>query len=431
MKTLIEKIKDLRKAGFFDIFGTTVVNSMVSFIYGIFIIRLLTKQEYGTFSYVQNILNFGLMFCSLGGNVGLLQFCAESIERAKKYSYCRFAWKMGMAGSVIIPMAMLLYTQLDNSGISHLVLYTLEFSFLPFLYFTKEWITANLRWQFKNHEYGIVMNLHTILNAGCAICGAYLLGIQGVILGNYIAYIGADVCGLHFLKNTTLKGMECAEKLEQSAEKKFLTYSFTMCVVNALISVLFTIDLFVIGNILKDADQIAMYKTASTIPFALNMVPNSIMVFVYPHIAMHKEDKVWMKKNIRLLYLANGAINAAIGLALMIIAPVLVPVLFGNSYVGIIDVFRILILSYLVNSCFRTPSANLLAALKMSKTALVVSIFTVVVCVTMGIVLVGSYGIIGAAWGSVCTFGIVGIVSFAIIMCTVYGRTTGKTGGHT
>ena len=79
-----------------------------------------------------------------------------------------------------------------------------------------------------------------------------------------------------------------------------------------------------------------------------------------------------------------------------------------------------MVLSYIVNSCLRTPAANLLGNLRMARTALAVSAVTVAVSVTMGIILVGTYGIIGAALGSVCTFTLIGTVSTSIILYVVY-----------
>lgn len=417
---VLTKIRLLKKAGFFNIFSATVINSIVSFVYGIFIVRLLTKTEYGTFSYVQNILNFGTMFCCLGGNSGILQFCSEAIDVEKKYSYSKFAGKMGIVGSLAVPLAMLFYTQIDHSNIDSLLFYTAEFAALPMLFFVKEWVCANLRWQFKNREYAMVMNIHSVLNTLLAVLGAYFMGMQGVIIALYFSYAAADICGMFFLRGSILHGVREASELFRQEKNKFIKFSSIMCIVNALIAVLFSIDLFVIGNIMKDADQIAMYKTACTIPFALNMVPNSIMAFAGPHVALHKDESDWMRKNIRLLYLANGMLNITIGIILLIIAPVLIPMLFGNIYENVVPIFRIMVLSYIVNSCLRTPAANLLGNLRMARTALAVSAVTVAVSVTMGIILVGTYGIIGAALGSVCTFTLIGTVSTSIILYVVY-----------
>lgn len=418
--SLFDGLKKLVKTGFFDIFGATIINSIVSFVYGIFIVRVMSTYDYGIFSYIQNITNFAVMFCSLGVNLGVLQYCSEKVENTLKFSYCRLALRVGTVCSIAMVGIMVFYTKIDQSSFENLTSYILQFSFLPFLYFLKEWITFNLRWQLKNRQYANVLNVHSFTNAVFAVLGAVVGGIHGVIFGIYLAYICAIILGIKYLKDGTLQSVKVGKPLEKSNTKKFMKYSITMCIVNAMISVLYTIDLFVIGNIVQEAEQVAMYKTACVIPFALNMIPNSIMTFVYPHVANHKDDKKWMKKNIRLLYIANGGINLAIGIVLYVAAPLIITILFGNKYEGILPVFRIMVFSYIVSSCLRTPAANLFGILRKTKTAFVVSACTVVLSVCLGITLVSRLGIIGAAYGSVCTFATVGIASSAILFWNVY-----------
>lgn len=421
IRALFTAINNLYKSGFFNIFGATVINSMVSFVYGIFIVRIMSEYNYGVFSYVQNIANFGIMFSSLGCNLGVLQFCSSKESLEQKFSYSRFAAIIGSICSVLMIGIMVAYTYIDNSSIDNLTLYIVEFSFLPLLFFGKEWVTSNLRWQLKNREYGNVMNIHSVTNAVFAVIGAYLASIHGVIIGIYLAYLCSIILGLYYLREQ-LASIKQAASLDRVKKNIFMKYSVTMCIVNALISVLFTVDLFVIGNIMHDAETIAMYKTACVIPFALNMVPNSIMTFVYPHVAANRNDKTWLRKNIKILYLANGVLNFGIGVMLYIMAPVLIPILFGNKYNGILPVFRLLAVSYIVSACFRTPAANLFGILRKTKTALVVSTGTVVLCVVMGITLVSKLGIIGAAYGSIITFGTVGLISTGILFKEIYLR---------
>lgn len=423
IKKLRKSIQQLMKTGFFDIFGATVINSVISFVYGIFIVRVMSTHDYGVFSYIQNITNFAVIFASLGVNIGVLQFCSENIERELKYKYSHFALKVGTVSSILMIGIMVIYTKLDQSSFDNLTGYVLQFSLLPMLFFAKEWLTYNLRWQLKNHQYAMVLNLHSVANAVFAVAGAIIGGISGVIIGIYLAYICSIILGIYYLKDGTLQSIKKAPRLEQKYVKKFMKYSVTMCIVNALISVLYTIDLIVIGNIIHDAEQVAMYKTACVIPFALNMIPNSIMTFVYPHVVRHKDDEHWMKKNIKLLYCANAAVNILIGVGLYIMAPIIINILFGNRYSGILPIFRVMVFSYIFSSCLRTPAANLFGILEKTKTAFVVSAGTVVLSVSLGIILVSRFGIIGSAIGSVCTFGTVGIVSSLILFLNIYGRT--------
>lgn len=424
--SLKKYIQRLVASGFFDVFGATIINSVVSFVYGIFLVRVMSKHDYGMFSYIQNITNFGFLFCSLGVNLGLLQYCSDDIDDDLQYSYGQFALKIGSICSIIMGLIMILYTFIDNSGFANLTGYIVEASFLPVLYFAKEWITSNLRWQLKNREYGIVMNIHTVTNAVFAVVGAYLGAIRGVILGIYLAYLCAVLIGGYYLRGSFLTSVKKADLLNKQKLWPFMKYSITMCIVNALISVLFTIDTFVIGNIMQNEEAIAMYKAASVIPFALNMIPNSIMTFVYPHVAKNRENRKWLQKNVVLLYASNGIINLFIGIVLYVLAPFVIAVIFGNRYEGILPVFRILILSYIVSACFRTPAANLFGILRKTKTALMVSCGTVVLSVTMSILLVGKYGIVGASVGSVCTFGAVGIISTGILFYYIFFRKSMK-----
>ena len=407
------------KSGFFNIFGATVINSLVTFVYGIFLVKIMSTYDYGVFSYVQNITNFAVVFCSMGANLGVLQFCSEKVNNEIKYGYCRFAVLMGCISSFLIAIIMIIYSLIDKSGMESLTTYIICFSILPLLYFFKDWLTTNLRWQLKNVQYGNVMNMHSVANAVFAIAGAMLYGIYGVIIGIYMAYLCSIILGMWYLRND-LPYIISAKFPKKSAIYPFLKYSVTMCVVNAMISVLFTVDLFVIGNIVKDAEAVALYRTASVIPFALNMVPNSVMTFVYPHFARHCSERDWLKKNIKILYVANGVINILIGIVLYIAAPVLINVFFGTRYSNAVPIFRILLFSYIVSSCLRTPSANLFGILRKTKTAFFVSAGTLVLSICMSTALVTKYGIVGAAYGSVCTFGIVGIISIFILLYEIY-----------
>ncbi|MEE0419945.1 MAG: oligosaccharide flippase family protein [Lachnospiraceae bacterium] len=418
---IFSAISRLKTKGFFQIFSATIINSMISFVYGIFIVRLLTKSEYGLFSYTQSISNFGLLFCSLGLNLGILQYCTENRKLEQKYSLSKFAFLGGLLTSVITCIILLGYSGIDGSNLEGVVGGIIAFSFLPIAYWLKDWIISNLRWQLKNREYAIVMNVHSILNAVLVVLGAYLNGIYAAILGIYLAYLISIIVGLYYLREDGKKIIH-ASRVEKEIVPDFVKYSVTMCIVNAMISVLFTIDTFVIGNVLQNAEEIASYRTASVIPFALNMIPNAVMTFMYPYISRNKHDKEWLKRELKKVYIANGVLNIGIGICLLIIAEPLIRILFGSSYEGTVQIFRLLTISYMVSASLRTPSANILGMLKMTKSAFVVSTATVLLSAFLSYNLVKAYGITGAAYGSCITFTVVGIGSFIIIIKYLYKK---------
>ena len=71
---IFETVRKLQSKGLFDIFGANVINKILAFLSSIFIVRILTKDEFGTYAYLQNILSFFLLLNGAGVTSGYLQY---------------------------------------------------------------------------------------------------------------------------------------------------------------------------------------------------------------------------------------------------------------------------------------------------------------------------------------------------------------------
>ena len=80
-------LKFLLKNGFFHIFSSNVVNKILQFGISIVIVRIISKELFGAWSYANNILSFFLLVNGLGVSSGLLQF--SSAARDKKEPFRR------------------------------------------------------------------------------------------------------------------------------------------------------------------------------------------------------------------------------------------------------------------------------------------------------------------------------------------------------
>ena len=56
------RLMQLFRTGFFHIFGGNVINKVLTFLSSMIMVRILTKQEYGIFTYSWNIYNILLLF---------------------------------------------------------------------------------------------------------------------------------------------------------------------------------------------------------------------------------------------------------------------------------------------------------------------------------------------------------------------------------
>jgi len=89
-------IKDkLFSTGFFHVFFSTVFNKGITFIAGIVLVRILSKEQYGVYSYAYNIYSTIMLFTGMGMVSAILQVCSESENKKKGkelYNYgCRFS----------------------------------------------------------------------------------------------------------------------------------------------------------------------------------------------------------------------------------------------------------------------------------------------------------------------------------------------------
>lgn len=75
---LKRKLKTIYEKGLFHILGARLLNKILFFVGNIFVVRFLTKSEYGAFAYADSIMAFVIALNGLGMTNGLLQFASET-----------------------------------------------------------------------------------------------------------------------------------------------------------------------------------------------------------------------------------------------------------------------------------------------------------------------------------------------------------------
>lgn len=376
--------------------GTNIINYLISFVTNILIVRFLNKSNYGVFSYAYNQYSLFLLFSGMGLVSGILQFGSEKRPEEEKESYFRFGLTAGLIFDLLISASIFLYGRFINISISESAPYICELMLLPLFDYLFNYIAILLRIHRKNKEYARLMNINTILYFLFACSGARFYGITGTILGRYFAFFLSILIGIRFCKCDFQK-MRSAEKLHSAQKKEIVKYSVTACLSNSISSLLYLIDIALIGLYIKDAMTVAVYKVATTIPNAMIFIPSSIMVFIYPYFAEQNQNFAWVKKKFASMLKILLIVNALISLFLIIFAPYIITLLWGQEYLDAVVPFRILSFSYFVSASFRIPCGNILAMLRKVKVNLVVSIVSGISNIVLDMVLIQYMGSNGAA----------------------------------
>lgn len=392
-------IRQLLRKGFFHIFSANVVNKVFQFCNGIFLVRLLSKNEFGSYSYAQNILNIFLLFNGLGVLYALLQFGSEM--STKRNIIYKFGFKIGICFNFLISITIMLfsiYADMPNDDIKNALI---MMALMPFSIFCFEIIQNYLRSGLHNIEFSKLSSVNTLLIFVFSVTGAVINGIIGLIIGQYVAYFISILIGVRIILRINNNIQKHELKINKQEKKIFIEYSIFSLLNNAAAQMIYLIDIFLIGILLNSEELIAEYKTATLIPFALNFIPTSIMTFFYPYFAKNRDDTKWVENNAKKIQKYLFIFNIILVLFLIICAPLIIEILFGNKYKNCVYLFRILCIGYLINGSFRNPIGNILAMIRSVKFLFLSNIIIGIINVLLDLVLINSLSVIGAAISTV------------------------------
>lgn len=406
------KIQKLFRTGFFHVFGSSTINKIINFLSSVVLVRILTKSEYGVFSYAWNIYSIVLLFNGLGMESAILQLCSErSGDDNFAKRICNYGARFGIVFNVLLSVAMIviaLFVPLTIDGASELLILL---CLLPMIQLLFNLSTSYLRSQKRNQDFAMLSTVNTALVFFVSVGAALAFREKGMVFGYYAAYAVSVLLGVFKMRIRLIDRVEQPEKEDKKALLSIGTIS--MCN-NGLSQLLYLLGVFVLGIVIADETVIASYKTATLIPTALNFIPQALVIYLYPYFAEQRDNGAWCLKKYKQSVLGLGAMNAAISLVLVLGAPLIVRLLFGAQYLDAVPAFRVLSVNYFFAGTFQILAGNLLVSQRKLKYNLLVAILSGTINVVASLVFVRWLGPIGAALAAMV------VVVFASIMNTTY-----------
>jgi O-antigen/teichoic acid export membrane protein len=412
IRTLYE---NLLEKGFFHIFSANVINKFILFGTSFVLVHTLSKDDYGNWAYAMNNISFFLLFSGLGVNNGVLYYGALTEDKNKRQSFFKFAVNFGIIFNIIIAIILLISTYVLDNPLEGSRVILRYLSLLPLCYIVIEIFQGYLRSDLKNREFSLLTIVNSTLLFVFILFGALFYSLKGIILAHYLAYSLSILFAILLCKKN-LNHFENRCILSRNFKWEFIKYSSITSLTNAVSSILYLLDIFLIGIMIKDASILASYKTATIIPFALNFIPLSIMIFIGPYFTKMSKNYDHVKNYYIMLKRSVLALNICISTGLYIFAPHVIQICFGKDYLDSVTVFRILIIGYFIAGTFRIPNGNLLANLGKVKINLIVAIISSTFNIIFDILLISKYGSIGAAITTLSIFIISSLITEIYLM---------------
>lgn len=412
-------ISKLKVEGFFHIFWSSVINKIVQFCSGIFIVKILNKTDFGIFTYSQNLISFFLLINGFGILNGLLQFGTKNIEDDKKNELLKYSMKTSILSNICICILIVLYSKFGIFKVEEAREIFLFMSFYPITNILVEMIQVKNRIDLENKKMALNTNVNTVLNLFFILILGKTLGLKGVILGRYIANIITIIYGIDSITIIIIHWKKIKE-IKKDEKKIILKFSIVSMFNNGISQLLYMADILLIGIIIGNIDVIASYKTATLIPFALNFIPMSIMTYMYPYFSKNSKNKEYLKRKYKFLVKYMFFLNLVISFLLVIFSKYIILIIFGEKYLEALNSFRLLSIGYFFAASFRIPAGNLLAAIGAIKFNFYTTISCGLLNIFLDIYLIKIYGSIGAAVATLFIFIISGIMGNLFIYNTIY-----------
>lgn len=400
LREIPKKLKWLYDAGMLHILSSSFFNKACTFVGNVFVVRILTKAEYGTFGYADSIMAFIINFAGLGMTSGVLQFCSEQRDEREKLAYAKFGLNFGVLSSFVLSVGCLVYGAFGSFSIHGSKLVFMVYSFYPVTYFLFSYYSVVFRYRKENKKYAFLTNINAVIYAVVEIIASYFVNEFGMVVALYLSTIIASMVGMRYMKKNMNPGEYRLNREQKLGIIRYSSYSFLSY---AMTNLLLVLDIFLIGTLIADPATLAVYKIAVTIPLTMMIVPNSIVVFVYPYFAEHQKEYDWLKANFKKLIGNSIMVNFLISGSLVIFAPFIISTIWGQAYMDAVTPFRILSLNYFVQGTFRFTTINIMNALNRVEVVLIANIAAVVIDLGLDLWLIPRYGMIGAAVATLST----------------------------
>jgi O-antigen/teichoic acid export membrane protein len=169
-------------------------------------------------------------------------------------------------------------------------------------------------------------------------------------------------------------------------------------------------------GVLASTTAVGVYSVAATLTETLWLVPGAIAQVAFHRVASGRTPV----RRLRRIRLANLGLAVLGGILLALAAPVLVRLLFGQTFRDAVPATRVLLIAAVAIACYQVDITCVLASNGLRAASVVTS--TGFAAVLLGdLALIPRFGMMGAAWASVAGYG---------LMAVLAQRTLARLGRH-
>lgn len=373
------------------------MTKLVALFGSIFLVRILSKEEYGVLGYLENLYGYVIVLAGMGMNNAILRYVVLGRTAQEKYGYYRYCVNRAMLwnGALVVLAAVffLFYPHKEEYRSYTWLLYVMLLM-LPVQNMT-DLLLCNERAMFANQRYAVYsLILSTAVILSKILTGA-LAGVRAVVFGQLTVYL--IMAALMAASGHRAYYRNLAPQKPELAEGKTLNrYALQYMITNGLWTIFMLNDIFLLGRVSLPS-VLADYKVAYTIPGCVNLISTAIGVFVAPYFVRNEQDLSWVRKNFKRVFVLSAGAIGAVCLMIALVAKPVIWLLYGSQYLNVVPTMRLLLVAAFFNCGLRYTTANLLAAMGQVKYNMAVSAIGMALQIGINLLMIPRYGMNGVA----------------------------------
>lgn len=403
----------IKKSGNY-VFIATITARVLSFLASWLALQLIDTKNLGEVLYAWNFITFILPFVGFGLHQSLIRFGALSAEKDKN-SLLFYVIKNGVISSVLLAVLVTITSLLIPFEFNNTAIYIAAFSISFIPTFLLETIKVQFRLQHKNKLFSYLEIIYSITFCLLVFLLSSLYQEKGYIAALILA--PTLITMVYFRKLHLKKPKTLTLNINKIA---FWKYGVFGGLSNLTTMLLFAIDIILIGTILKQPEQVTIYRYVSIIPFSLLFLPRIFITTDFVSFTEKISSKAYIKNYIK-SYMVLFSIISVLLITFFFFFGKIVLSLFHSSFTNYFDSFVILNIGICGILIFRGIFGNLLSSIGWIKANFYITLIALVINYFTNQELISNYGIKGAAITSAILMWGTGIIS-AIVFFIGYNK---------
>ena len=404
MNSFVNFLKDFFRNRGLIVFSAFIIEKLVMLINTIFIVKMISQEEFGRVTLIASVLAFFVPLSGFGTFSMLMKFGSEQKSEVDKLRLSQEIFRKGLRNQFILALGFILISSIYTLKFEHLTWIIAMYAVRLIGVFLQAHLTITHRINGKNEKFATINIIVNIVG----LIGTFILTYFFGVIGYVISLAIAPFISLFFYnKSIVEKSIQTIQNLDW---KKMWRYGWMESIAYFSSELLFSIDIAMIALFMTDKD-ISLYKVAIILPLNLIFIPSMLFQTDMPRIIQNSKNKAFLKQYILNYYRLFIPLSIVIITGSYFLKDWLIKLFFNETYLQGSKVFFISTLAVVATMLTRVVFINLNSAIGQANWNVRISIISIIFLIIFDLIFIPKYGIEGAAIGMMLTFTLIGIYS--------------------